>query len=199
MLSTQVISPAAVAYGPVGTTASDQQVQATLSMNLTLLGIPLGSLSVPLSAATGTATLSTLTCSNDSLSRMVIAPVNTNAVSTGTNGVTLTLLGNTTAQGTFSVGGVTNGTTSFSGPALPPATVPPTSATEAAGTNPESVGTSTPTLTFTPAGGANPDVSATMGVLATTYGPVLQALGLTVGGADIEAFPANCGTVSLVQ
>ncbi len=199
MLSTQVISPAQVAYGPVGTTASDSQVQATLSMNLTLLGIPLGSLSVPLSAATGTATLSTLTCSDDSLSRMVIAPVNTTAVSSGTNGVTLTLLGNATAQGTFSVSGVTNGTTSFSGPALPPATVPPTSSTESAGTNPESVGTSTPTLTFTAAGGANGDVTATMGVLATTYGPVLQALGLTVAGADIEAFPANCGTVSLVQ
>ena len=199
MLSTQVIQPAAVAYGPVGTTASDSQVQATLSMNLTLLGVSLGSLSVPLSAATGTATLSTLTCSDDSLSRMVIAPVNTVAVSSGTNGVTLTLLGNAVAQGTFSVSGVTNGTTSFSGPALPPATVPPTAATESAGTNPESVGTSTPTLTFSPAGGANADVSATMGVLATTYGPVLQALGLTVAGADIEAFPANCGTVSLVQ
>jgi uncharacterized membrane protein len=199
MLSTQVISPAAVAYGPVGTTASDQQVQATLSMNLTLLGIPLGSLSVPLSAATGTATLSTLTCSNDSLSRMVIAPVNTNAVSTGTNGVTLTLLGNTTAQGTFSVGGVTNGTTSFSGPALPPATVPPTTSTASAGTNPETVSSSSPNFTFTAAGGANGDATATMGVLTTAFVPVLQAIGLTVAGAQIEAFPANCGTVSLAQ
>jgi uncharacterized membrane protein len=199
MLSTQVISPAAVAYGPVGTTASDQQVQATLSMNLTLLGISLGSLSVPLSAATGTATLSNVTCSDDSLSRMVVAPVNTNAVSTGTNGVTLTLLGNATAQGTFSITGVTNGTTSFSGPALPPATVPPTAATATAGTNPETVGSHTPTLTFTAAGGANGAVTATMGVLATVEGPVLQALGLTIGGADIEALSANCGTVSLAQ
>jgi uncharacterized membrane protein len=199
MLSTQVIQPAQVAYGPVGTTASNQQVQATLSMNLTLLGISLGSLNVPLSAATGTATLSNVTCSNDSLSRMVISPVNTGAVSTGTNGVTLTLLGVATAQGTLSIAGVTNGTTSFSGPALPPATVPPTAATATAGTNPETVGSHTPTMTFSAAGGANASATATMGVLATVLGPDLQALGLTIGGADIEALSANCGTVSLVQ
>ncbi len=199
MLSTQVISPAQVAYGPVGTTASDAQVQTTLSMNLSLLGVSLGSLSVPLSAATGTATLSNLTCTDDQLYRMVVSPVNTSAVSSGTNGVTLTLLGNTLAQGTFSMIAVTNGTTSFSGPALPPATVPPTPSTASAGTNPESVGSSSPTLQFAAAGGANPDVTATMGVLTTVYGPVLQALGLTVGGADIEALSANCGTVSLAQ
>jgi uncharacterized membrane protein len=199
MLSTQVIQPAQVAYGPVGTTASDQQVQATLSMNLTLLGISLGSLSVPLSAATGTATLSNVTCNDDVLSRMVIAPVNTGAVSTGTNGVTLTLLGTATAVGTFSIAGVTNGSTSFAGAALPPATVPPTAATASAGTNPETVGSHTPTLTFSAATGANADAVATMNVLTTVVGPDLQALGLTIGGADIEALSANCGTVSLVQ
>jgi hypothetical protein len=183
----------------VGTTASDQQVQATLSMNLTLLGISLGSLSVPLSAATGTATLSNVTCNNDSLSRMVVAPVNTGAVSTGTNGVTLTLLGTATAVGTFSIGGVTGGSAAFSGPALPPATVPPTAATASAGTNPETVGSHTPNFSFSAATGANGDATATMGVLTTVLGPDLQALGLTIGGADIEGLSANCGTVSLVQ
>jgi hypothetical protein len=120
-------------------------------------------------------------------------------VSTGANGVTLTLLGVATAQGTLSIAGVTNGTTSFSGPALPPATVPPTAATATAGTNPETVGSHTPTMTFSAAGGANASATATMGVLATVLGPDLQALGLTIGGADIEALSANCGTVSLVQ
>jgi uncharacterized membrane protein len=199
MLSTQVIQPAQVAYGPVGTTASDAQVQATLSMNLTLLGISLGSVSIPLSAATGTATLSNVTCNNDVLSRMVIAPVNTSAVSTGTNGVTLTLLGTATAQGTFSALSESGGSTSFAGAALPPATVPPTAATASAGTNPETVSATSPNFSFSAAAGANPDVTATMGILTTAYTPVLQAIGLTVAAAQVEAFPANCGTVSLVQ
>lgn len=38
-----------------------------------------------------------------------------------------------------------------------------------------------------------------MGVLSSAYGPVLQALGITLGGATIEGLAANCGTVSLVQ
>jgi uncharacterized membrane protein len=38
-----------------------------------------------------------------------------------------------------------------------------------------------------------------MGVLDGSYGPVLQALGITVGGATIAGLAANCGTVSLVQ
>jgi uncharacterized membrane protein len=54
-------------------------------------------------------------------------------------------------------------------------------------------------MTFSAAGGANASATATMGVLATVLGPDLQALGLTIGGADIEALSANCGTVSLVQ
>jgi tight adherence protein G len=196
MLSTTVISPADVVYGPVGTPASDAQVQATLSMNLTLLGVPLGTLSIPLSAATGTAVLSTLKCNSDQLSQMVVSPVNTNAVSAS---VTLTLLGVQSTEGTFSMAGVSNGTTSFSGPGLPPATVPPTAATASAGTNPETVGSHTPTFSWSAAAGVNADASATMGVLQTVYGPDLQALGITVGGADIEALSANCGTVSLVQ
>ena len=54
MLSTQVISPA---HGGLRTGGHDgerrSRFRRTLSMNLTLLGISLGSLSVPLSAATG--------------------------------------------------------------------------------------------------------------------------------------------------
>ena len=57
-----------------------------------------------------------MTCSNDSFSRMVITGEH-KRVSTARNGVTLTLLGVATAQGTFSIAGVTNGSTSFSGPA----------------------------------------------------------------------------------
>lgn len=199
MLSTVPTSPAQVAYGPVGTTASDTQVQTMLSMTLMRQGASIGTLSIPLSTATGTATLSTITCYDDSLYRMVVAPVNAAAVSSGTNAVTLTLQGNATTQGTFSMAGVSNGATSFSGPALPPATVPPTSSTASAGTDPESVGSATPTFTFAAASGANSDVMDTMGVLDGAYGPVLQALGITVGGATIAGLAADCDTVSLVQ
>jgi hypothetical protein len=38
-----------------------------------------------------------------------------------------------------------------------------------------------------------------MGVLSGAYGRVLQALGITVGGATIPGLAANCRTVSLVQ
>jgi uncharacterized membrane protein len=204
MLSTVPAEPAQVAYGPVGTTASDAQVQTTLSMNLTKNGASLGTLSVPLAAATGTATLSNMTCVDDSLYAMAIVPVTTKAVSSGTNGVTLTLQGNATAQGTFT-NGTSGNSASFTGPANPSGTeIPPTAATASAGTNPESrpstwETTNPPVLTFTAANGANSDVTDTMGVLSGAYGPVLQALGITVGGATIAGLAANCGTVSLVQ
>jgi uncharacterized membrane protein len=204
MLSTVPAEPAQVAYGPVGTTASDAQVQTTLSMNLTKNGASLGTLSVPLAAATGTATLSNMTCVDDSLYAMAIVPVTTKAVSSGTNGVTLTLQGNATAQGTFT-NGTSGNSASFTGPANPSGTeIPPTTATASAGTNPESrpstwETTNPPVLTFTAANGANSDVTDTMGVLSGAYGPVLQALGITVGGATIAGLAANCGTVSLVQ
>lgn len=201
MLSTQVISPAQVAYGPVGTSASDAQVQATLSMNLSLFGVSLGTLNIPLSAATGTAQLFNMTCNDNSLFSMSLN-VNTNTVSTGTsgNGITLTLLGVTTTQGSISISGLTNKGVSFPGPANPAGNViPPTTSTASAGTNPESVGSSTPAVTFTAATGANANVVSTMGVLDGVLGPVLQAIGMTVGGATVAGLAANCGTVSLVQ
>lgn len=203
-LSTVPQEPAQVAYGPVVTTASDAQVQTTLSMNLTKLGVSVGTLSIPLSAPTGTATVSTMTCVDNSLYAMAIAPVSTSAATSGANGVTMTLQGTTTAQGTFSSGTSTN-TASFTGPANPAgADIPPTAATASAGTNPVArpsawETTSPPVLTFSAASGANSDVSDVMGVLDDAYGPVLQAVGITIGGATVAGLAANCGSVSLVQ
>jgi uncharacterized membrane protein len=51
-----------VAYGATGTTASTSQVTADLQMNLSASGVSLGVLDVPLSSASGTATLSSLSC-----------------------------------------------------------------------------------------------------------------------------------------
>jgi uncharacterized membrane protein len=203
MLSTVPGAPAQVAYGPVGTTASAAQVQTTLSMNLTRSGASLGTLSIPLSGATGTATLNNISCNDDSMYSMTILPINTNTVNTGTsgNGVTLTLQNITTTEGSLSLTGISNKSAFFTGPANPGGSnIPPTPATAVANpANPESVGSTTPTFTFAAATGANSDVTATMGVLKTAYGPVLQALGLTVGGASVAGLAANCGTVSLVQ
>jgi uncharacterized membrane protein len=204
MLSTVPAAITQVAFGPVGTTATDARVQTTLSMELTRGGASLGTLSIPLSAATGTAALSSMTCVDDSLYSMTITPVTTSALSSGTDGVTLTSQGNSTAQGTFSSGTSSN-SASFTGPANPSgANIPPTGPTASAGTNPESrpttwETTSPPALTFSAASGANGDVTNTMGVLSSAYGPVLQALGITIGGATIAGLAANCGTVSLVQ
>jgi uncharacterized membrane protein len=204
MLSTVPGATTQVAFGPVGTTATDVQVQTTLSMSLTRQGQSIGTLSIPLSAATGTAALSAMTCVDDSLYSMTLTPVTTSAVSSGSNGVTLTSQGNTTPQGTFSSGTSTN-SASFTGPANPSgADVPPSGTTASSGTNPESrpttwETTSPPALTFSAASGANADVTNIMGVLSSAYGRVLQALGITVGGATIAGLAANCGTVSLVQ
>jgi uncharacterized membrane protein len=207
MLSTQVIEPAQVAYGPVGTTASDAQVQATLSMSLTLpiLGTPLGTLTIPLSAATGVATLNTITCNDASLYSMALS-ASTGVASTGTtgNGITLTLLGIATTVASLTVTGVSNRGVTFTGPANPSgADIPPTAATQSAGTNPETVsGSLSPTITFGDDSGINAAVAAllsTGSVLADVLQPLLSSLGISVGGAQVAGLSANCGSVSLVQ
>ncbi len=195
-LSLQVIQPAQVAYGPVGTTAKTAQVSSNLSMNLSIpiLGTQLGTLSIPLSAASGTATLSTLSCVDNSLSSASIGAT-TQALSTS---VTLTLLGVATTEGSLSVSGVSgpSGSVTYSGSVVPPSTATETATPP---TNPVTVGTSSPTLGFTPSGVINALVSPLMSVLASAYGPVLQAVGVQVAGAQIADLSTNCGAVSLVQ
>jgi uncharacterized membrane protein len=200
-LAFSAIHPAQVAYGPIGTTASDEQVAVTLSMNLNvpILGTPLGRLSIPLSAASGTTTLSTMTCNNNSLFSMALN-TSTTAVSTGANGISLTLLGIKTAVGSLSISGVSGKGSSFTGPADPPATIPPTASTASAGTNPETVaGSTSPTLTFTNTGGLVGSLLSVGSVLADALQPLLQALGVSVAGAQVAGLSANCGPVSLVQ
>ena len=203
-LGFSAIKPAQVAYGPVGTTASDEQVAVTLSMNLTvpILGTPIGTLSIPLSAASGTATLSSVTCNDNSLFTMALS-TSTSAANTGSSGITLSLLGIKTVEGSLSISGVSGAGSSFTGPADPPATIPPTASTIAAGTNPETVtGSTSPTLTFTNNGGILPSVAGLLSVgsvLADALQPLLQALGVSVAGAQVAGLSANCGTVSLVQ
>ncbi len=192
-LSLQMIQPVQVAYGPVGTTASTAQVTSTLNINLlSLLGVSIGTLSIPLSAASGTVSLQALSCTNNSMTSTELS-ANTQALSTG---VTL----NGTQVASLSINGVTAATNTFTS-----SEVPPTASTQSAGTNPASVGTSSPTLSFSGLTGLglsnlflNSLLSSTS-VLSEAYGPVLQALGVQVAGAQLADYYTNCDAVELAQ
>ncbi|HEY6471474.1 MAG TPA: hypothetical protein VIY26_01195 [Acidimicrobiales bacterium] len=211
-LSFSAIKPAVVAYGPVGTTASTEQVALDLKMSLSLpapLNTPLGTLDIPLDAATGTTTLYSVSCSDDSLNNMLLLPTNTGLVSTGTGsaGMTLTLLGLQTDLGQLSVSGVSNKSPSFNGPASPPSVVPPTASTASAGTNPVTVsGSQSPTITWPNDSGIlslldQPVASllSTGSVLSDALQPLLTELGVTAAGAQVAGLSANCGSIALVQ
>lgn len=177
-----------MAFGPVGTTASTAQLTADLQLNDGVAGW----INIPLSAAQGTATLTTLTCAYNSMTETEIQPT--------TTAVTGTISVAGVGVGSISVSGLNSTTTNALG--YEPDVVPPT-ATTAAGpptnpqgpTNPQVVGTTTPTLT------AGSLVVGTLSgsVLNGVVGPILQAAGVSVAGAEVADLNANCGSVALVQ
>jgi uncharacterized membrane protein len=187
-LTLNVIQYPQVAYGPVNTTAQTAQVDATLH-----LSVPgLGTISIPLSAADGIATLSQITCSinNNSMTSVKIG-VTTSAI---TAAITGTLI---PAGATVSVNGVSV-PLGFSNPLAPnPPIVPPTSASISAKTNPQYAGTTSPSLTFSSALGVvdTPILSPVLTPIFTT----LQALGLSIAGAQVAVLAANCGAIELEQ
>jgi len=170
-----------VAYGPVGTTASTAQLTADLQLNDGVAGW----INIPLSAAQGTATLATLTCAYNSMTETYIQPTTT-AV-TGTISVAGIVVGS------ISVAGLNSTTASELG--YGPTVVPPTATTAANDSNPQAVGTTTPTLTT-----ASLVVGTLSGsVLNGVVGPILQAAGVSVGGAEVADLSTDCGSVALVQ
>ena len=178
-----LVQPPQVAYGVVNTTASTAQVQADLQLTLPVLGL----LDIPLSTASGTATLKTLKCQNNSMSSTTIA------------GATTTASGNVTLAGTniatMSITGYSGPSSTFAG-----GVVPPTASTAAAGTNPYQVAPASPTPTVTGlSGSTNPIVSTALSTVTGFLDPVLQAAGVSVGGASIADLSTDCGAVSLVQ
>jgi uncharacterized membrane protein len=187
-LTFTAIQPAQYAYGPVGISAQTTQVSATLKINLlTLLGIPIGTLSIPVSAASGAVTLQALSCANNAMTSAELSGT-TNAVSSA---VTL----NGTQVATLNISGVASG--SGTAPFAPSQVPPP-----AAG-NPYSIGTSAPQLNFSGQTGlgltnlfVNGLLSSTS-VLSEAYGPVLQALGVQVAGAQLTYYNTNCDSVEL--
>jgi uncharacterized membrane protein len=181
-----LVQPPQVAYGVVTTTASTAQVQADLQLTLPVFGL----LDIPLSAATGTATLNTLKCQNNAMSTTTIGVATTAA--TGT----VTLAGTNIA--TVSIGGYSGPSHTFAGGAS--GVVPPTASTAAADTNPYQVVSTTPTPTYSGlSGSTNPTVSGMLSTVAGFLDPVLQALGVGVAGASVADLGTNCDAVSLVQ
>jgi uncharacterized membrane protein len=181
-----LVQPPQVAYGVVGTTASSAQVQADLQLTLPILGL----LDIPLSAASGTATLKTLKCQNNIMSSTTIAGA-TNAASGN-----VTLAGTNIA--TVSISGYSGPSTTFAAGVVPP-TASTASATPAP-TNPVQVAPSSPSPTIAGlSGSTNPVVSTALSTVTGLLDPVLQAAGVSVAGASIADLGTNCGSVSLVQ
>ncbi len=211
-LTTDVVQTAQVATGPVGsvtspangcpptsgtaTCAETAQVSADLSLNIS--GI--GTVSIPLSAADGIATLTTMTCANT-----VTGAITSTKISAET----------TTATAAVTLGGAAVATLTISGVGPPPAAesyssavVPPSASTlpGAAGpdadTNPIQIGTDDPSLSsgmsFSNEVGLWSLISGTMtGVVADAIGPLLQAAGVTVGGADVADLGTDCDAIEI--
>jgi len=175
-----------VAFGPVGTTASTGQL--TIDLQLNYLGV--GIINIPLSAAQGTATLSTLYCPYNAMSQTDIQPATTTVSATVTTPV---------GNGTLTLSGYNSGTTS----PFPyqPAWVPPTATTAAADENPQSVPTTPtpPTWTGVTVPVASPIYTFLTSTLSSVLGPILQATGAAVGGTQVADLSSTCGSVSLVQ
>jgi uncharacterized membrane protein len=186
-LYTTLIQVPQVAYGPVGTTASTSQVN--ISLQLSIAGV--GLLVIPITGADGTATLQTITCSDNVMTNTKI-----NASTTAAT-LDVSLLGTTISTATVSGATATLGYT----------VAPPTTATITASppTNPITVGTENPSLSFTSVGLlglvedllVNPVLSTLGG--SNVLGPVLQALGVNLAGAQVADLSTDCGSVSLVQ
>jgi uncharacterized membrane protein len=184
-LSASAIHPPVVAYGPVGTTASTGQVGATLALTVPVPLLGNQVLNIPIAAATGTATLSTVTCQSNALYN---ANISAGTTASGPNSVTL----NNNPIATLTLKGVSPPNLLQFGPLV----VPPSPTT--AGHNPVNVA-ATPTISF-----GSPTGPAPVNTLLTTQlqpilGPVLQALGVEVAGAQVADLSTNCDTVSLVQ
>ena len=178
-----MIQPPQVSYGVVGATASTAQLQADLQ--LSILGVT-GVLDIPLSAASGTATLKTINCTNNAMTSTKILPTTTAA----TAAVTL----NGSGIATLSISGYNSGIQKT----FPGTDVPPTATTAAQDLNPVTVAPNSTTPNWSGLSSSSPAYTV-ITLLSGALVPVLQAAGVTVAGAEVADLSTNCGAVSLVQ
>lgn len=204
--SVRLIQPPALAYGPVGTSASTSQVNLTLNVTLNPTGLSLVTVTVPLviQAAQGTATIKTISCNGAPPSFTVTTQ--TLALNVGTQAAPLTasvrVLGLgvplLTAYGPISVG--SNGSQTLTGnppPAAPyPESIPGQSLTLGGG--------QTGSLTVDPLdlaeiallGGSTAILETTLNqVISTVADPLLDDLGVDVGTGFVgnPPFPGTNG------
>jgi uncharacterized membrane protein len=198
-----MIQPPQVAYGSPNTTpvtsATSAQVQSVLQ--LTIPGV--GQINVGLGAAEGTATLSSVTCTqtNNSFSQAVVNASTTAA--TGSVTLTDSALGLSNYPiATTSASGVNSTPVGFTAP-IPPTTSEFGSTTVA---NPVQIGATSSTVTITALGGLGSGILAVLTSnnllitqLQSALSGILQAAGVTVAGADIADLAIDCDTVSLAQ
>jgi hypothetical protein len=161
-----------------------------LNVNTVVPGVT-ATVEMTLSGANGTATLSSVNCTNNVFVSMGIA-VTVSAVtgSVTLNGATLTAasVAKKSGSGSFTV-------------------VPPNANTVGATPpnpqNPQNFGSTTPAISYSPTLGSIPGLDATVsGVLSTisnSLDPILQVAGESVGGAQVAAWAEKCDAVLLGQ
>jgi uncharacterized membrane protein len=188
-----VVQPAQIADGSVGsytaaspcpatsgtsTCASTAHVSADLQLTIPSSGL----LDIPLTGAAGVATVSVIECLNDALQN---AKIN---ASTTTATAAVTLAGASVA--TLSVSGASSVVESYT-------IAPPTASTISGGTNPRQLGATSPTLSYSGLSSSSPVYSLLTSTLPGFYGPVLQAAGVSVGGANVADLGTDCDAISL--
>jgi uncharacterized membrane protein len=212
-LTLNVLQPPQVATGPVGTIttpptsppycpvasgtstcATTAQIQA--DVKLSVLGV--GIIDIPLSAAEGISTLNLITCVNNAMTNTKITSVTQTATATVTLQPGLGLPTQTIAS--LSVSGAPITAESYSASVVPPtaSTAFPTPPTLP--TNPLQLGTSSPQLTFTGQTGSWSLVSGLLtGAIDNVLGSVLQAAGVSVGGADVADLGTDCDAIGIAS
>jgi hypothetical protein len=110
----------------------------------------------------------------------------------------------TTATGNVTLNGTSIATLTVSGYrgsqfGYGPSVVPPTATTVANDTNPQVAGSNSPTLSYSGLSAQSPVFTLLTSTLAGVLGPILQAAGVSVGGAEVADLSTNCGAISLVQ
>jgi uncharacterized membrane protein len=173
-LSAQVVQPPVIAFGPVGTSATNGQISFSIGTNL------LGAVSVQLgaTAATGTLTLSSVACTTIGPSSSATASARTSL-----SGVTLTVANLPIA---LDVTAVSPTTRTFTAPFT--------------WANSQHVGATSLALTAAVGGavaGLGPIVNLIAGPLvapleASVVSPILRALGVSLAGADIAVLDPVC-------
>lgn len=195
-LSLKVIQPAQVAFGPVGSVTSPASgcppstgtatcaVSSQVAADLTVGIGTYNAIDIPISGADGIATLNNIGCATANPPIKILANTTTATADVTIAGVPLVDL-------TFA--GVATTSLPYTQSVVPPSTT-------TAGSNPRTIGTTSPTPTVS---AASVLWTTTLGTLLSPLdailGQILQATGVSVGGANVAALGIDCDTIAAAQ